>query len=150
MGIRRCTCNGVATATIIPIDVRINGVEHTGTITINANICSNCQLNESFINFSYRDDVNVENNFSFTSQPVAAPSCRFGEESEFLQTSATGTTDGETFSGESVLSSFGLGVDGAANVFIRGINLVDEDGDTFVQESDIIIDTGRVLSCDSV
>lgn len=148
MGIRRCDCDGVATTLNTPINVRINGEERTGTITVSASICRDCELPGSFINFTYRDDLVTENNFTFTSQFVDEPMCRFGEESEFLQTSATGTAEGERFNGDATLSNFGLGVDGTPLVFIRGINLVDEDGDTFLQTNDTIIDDGRVLSCD--
>ncbi|MCJ8009006.1 hypothetical protein ACFFF5_09880 [Lederbergia wuyishanensis] len=148
-----CECNGIAATSATPISVTINGENRTGTLTANVNICQSCRSTNSFINFSYTDDVDPRFNFTYSSQSVDLPRCEFFGEGNFgtLDTTSEGTAVGAIINGTTMITAFTLLFEphdpGPNLQFIRNIELTDEDGDTFNQNLQIQSDSGEIIFC---
>jgi hypothetical protein len=138
----RCECSATASVSGNAL-TEIDNQPSSGNTTVAASICPNCLPNGSFINFTYTDNTNQNNSFTFTSNiggggfPDCFPFTGVGGGTEMdvsAQGVATPLTPGGIFSGPANLSVIQFIVDSGLGDAVCGISLT-ANGHQFVQQT---------------
>lgn len=148
-----CGCGVTATSNASPVNYLINGIAHSGTLTVDLSVCPSCLQRNDFVKVSYADNENADFDFSFTSQSVNLPSCEFLGEGNFatLNSIVKGNAVGTIINGAATVNVFAESepdvVVFPTNQFFIGIDLEDENGNKFIQDSPIQRDSGEFDFC---
>ena len=148
-----CQCGVTATSSASPVSYLINRIEHSGTLTVNLSVCPRCLQKNEFVNVSYVDNVDPDFNFTFSSQSINLPLCEFFGEGNFASifTTVGGTAVGKIINGAATVTLTAQSdpdvVSFPTNQFFIGLDLEDDNGNIFRQNSPIQLDSGEFDFC---